>query len=220
MITQLNYFTKGKEITYSLEKNSPLIFKNIDLDRHSIPTGIEKLPSNDKDFEVHLNMVLSEISDEDDFSVDPLTKLGVSIKIKGDYIKDNELKNAICSWHLDRDAPVSSSYCHPLYHLNFGGDQMTSHALNDPNYFGNLLLLPNPRIIHPPMDLILSCDFIIKNFYKISTHKSITDLPEYKSILNRSTKRYWSSYAFAFASKWNQDLNVSNLSHESVIGNI
>jgi hypothetical protein len=217
--TNLNYSSSGNIINYSLEKTSPLIFKNIDLDRHSIPTGIENLHSDDKDFEIHLNILLSEHSDEDDFTIDPLTKLGVSIKVKGDYVKDGDMKSAICSWHLDRDAPAASTYCHPLYHLNFGGDQMTSHSLADPNYFGNLLLMPNPRIIHPPMDLILSCDFIIRNFYKKSTHKAITELPAYKTIFNRSAKRYWSSYAFAFASKWDNKLTVSNLSHENVIGN-
>ena len=216
--TNINCNSKGNIINYSLEKTVPLVFRNIDLDRHTIPSGIENLHSDDKDFEVHLNILLSELSHEDDITVDPLTNLGVSIKVKGEYVKDSDVKNAICSWHLDRDAPAGSTYCHPLYHLNFGGDQMTSHALNDPNYFGNLLLMPNPRIIHPPMDLIISCDFIIRNFYKKSTHKTITELPAYKTIFNRATKRYWASYAFAFASKWDNNLTVSNLSHETVIG--
>jgi hypothetical protein len=217
--TNLNYSSNGSIINYNLERTTPLIFKHIDLDRHSIPSGIENLNSNEKDFEVHLSIRLSEQSIDDDFTIDPLTSLGVGIKIKGDYLMDDSMKNAICSWHLDRDAPAGSVYCHPLYHLNFGGDNMTSFAIADKNYFGNLLLLPNPRVIHPPMDMVLSCDFIIRNFYKKSTHKKITDLPAYKTLFNRAAKRYWASYAFAFASKWNNTLSVTNLSHDSIIGN-
>jgi hypothetical protein len=216
--TSINCNSKGNIINYSLEKTAPLVFRNIDLDRHSIPSGIENLHSDDKNFEVHLNIFLSENDHEDDLSLDPLTRLGVNFKVKGDFELGGELKSAICSFHLDRDAPAGSIYCHPLYHLNFGGDQMTSHALIEPNYFGNLLLMPNPRIIHPPMDLILSCDFIIRNYYKKSTHKTITELPAYKKIFNRAAKRYWASYTFAFASKWDNSLTVSNLSHETVIG--
>jgi hypothetical protein len=216
--TNLNHGLNGSIINYSLEKTTPLIFKHIDLDRHSIPSGIEKLGPNEKDFEVHLSIELSEQRIEDNLTIDPLISLGVSIKIKGAYKMDGSKKNVICSWHLDRDNPVSSAYCHPIYHLNFGGDNMTSFAIEDKEYFGNLLLLPNPRVIHPPLDIVLSCDFIIRNFYKKSTHKKITDLPTYKSLFNRAAKRYWATYAFAFASKWNDSLQVTNLSHESVIG--
>lgn len=219
ILNHINCNSRGNIINYSIEKASPLIFTNIDLDRHSIPTGIENLDAGDKIFEVYLNILLSEHSHEDDITIDPLTSLGVSIKVKGEYTKGSEdIKTVVCSWHLDRDSPVNSTYCHPLYHLNFGGDHMTSYALAEPNYFGNLLLMPNPRIIHPPMDLILSCDFIIRNFYKKSTHKSITELPAYRAIFNRAAKRYWASYAFAFASKWDVRLAVSNLSHDNVIG--
>ncbi|MEJ5051008.1 hypothetical protein WH221_14355 [Chryseobacterium culicis] len=217
--TNFSCSSKDSIITYSLNKSSPLIFKNIDLDRHSIPSGIENLPIDKKEFEVHLNIVLAEHSLDDDYAVDPLTRLGVTIKVNGLYEKGEEdSKYVVCSWHLDRDAPEDSTYCHPLYHLNFGGDSMTSHALEEPNFFGNLLLMPNPRIIHPPMDLILACDFIIRNFYKKTTHQSITNLPAYKDIFNRAANRYWASYAFAFASKWNDTLSVSNLSHNKVIG--
>ena len=209
----------GGNINYSLERSTPLIFKDIDLERHSIPSGIENLNSNEKDFEVHLNILLSEVTSDDDPNFDPILRLGVAIKVKGDYIKADSLKSVICSWHLDRDSTATSGYSHPTYHLNFGGDHMTSFAIAEDGYFGNLLLLPNPRIIHPPMDLILSCDFIIKNFYKKSRHQKITDLPAYKTLVDRASKRYWASFANAFASKWNNDLIVKNLSHNNVIGN-
>ncbi|MDF2833026.1 hypothetical protein [Chryseobacterium indoltheticum] len=216
--TGLNCSSKHNIIKYNLDRTSPLIFKNIDLERHSIPTGIETLHVDKKSFEVHLSMVLEECADDDDFSVDPLKRLGVNIKIQGDYEGPHNLESVICSWHLDRDAPTGCAHCHPLYHLNFGGDVMTSRALSNPGYFGSLLLMPNPRLIHPPMDMILSCDFIIRNFYNKTSNTSIISKPAYKTILERASKRYWSSYAFAFASKWNNGLAVSNLSHKDVIG--
>ncbi len=204
-------------IKYSIEKSEPLIFRNIELERHSIPSGIENLPFDNNTFEVHLNMRLTERDGKDDL-FDPIVSLGVSIKIAAEYFTENDIKSAMCSWHLDRADSSKSDYCHPIYHLNFGGDQMTALALQNESYFGNLLLLPNPRIIHPPLDLILACDFVINNFYKRDNHKKMTDLPGYKMLINRAAERYWKAYTFAFASKWNKDLNVSNLTHNHIIG--
>jgi hypothetical protein len=205
-------------VGYSLDKATPLIFTNIDLDRHSIPSGIENIHDDYKTFDIHLNILFKENNGELDDS-DPIENLGVSIRIEGDFIKDDKEGKAMCSWHLDRDGAAKSVYCHPIYHMNFGGEHMTAQAIKSNGYFGNLLLLPNPRIIHPPMDIVLSCDFILRNFYKKATHQSITSLPGYKILVKQAVDRYWTSYFFAFASNWKEDMKISNLTFEKLIGN-
>lgn len=205
--------TGTKDLRYSIYESEPLTFIKIDLDRHCLPTGIEKLAEDDVDFEVKLTFICSE-SNEDSFRTDPIKSLGVNIIIDLCYNDGKELKHANCSWHLDKRSPTEASFSHPEYHMNFGGNHMVKQG----NVFGNLLLLPSPRIIHPPMDIILSCDFIIRNFYTRQNHKKITQNPAYLEIIKNAKARYWSPYTSAFSSNWDASKKVENLPYINLVG--
>jgi hypothetical protein len=206
-------------ISYSISTSQPLIFSNIDIDRHSIPTGIDSIPKDDRLFNVHINILFAEEVKLTSELYDPISKLGVAFKIKGEYIKGEEIKKAMCSWHLDKTTSSGSSFHHPTYHLNFGGDHMIDEVKLNNDCFGNLLLLPNPRVIHPPMDIILSCDFVIKNFYTKSRHQKLTQSNGYIRLIEKARKRYWESFVYALISNWDTTFTVSNLEFENVIGN-
>lgn len=201
------------QLNYSILESEPLTFINIDLDRHCIPFGIEKLNKKDITLEVKLTTFCKE-SNEDKENQDPIENLGVNIAIDIAYAMDNAIKDACCSWHLDKGSSSTSLFSHPIYHMNFGGNYMNKRG----NDFGKLLLMPAPRIIHPPMDIILSCDFIIRNFYEKKNHKSITELPGYITLLERAKARYWKPYSKAFTSKWHDEMAIQNLSYSSLVG--
>ncbi|NBB29942.1 hypothetical protein [Cellulophaga sp. BC115SP] len=215
ILGQMDVFDKKGVIGYNLEVSKPLIFQNIDLEPHSIPSGIEKIPNSDKDFSVQLCIKFSEKEMKINAVTDPIVDMGVSILIKGEYCLGSDLKETICSWHIDRHNGNQTGCFHPLYHLNFGGSNMTKLAINDNEYFGKLLLLPSPRIIHPPLDLILSCDFIIRNFYSTQTHSQITSQNTYKDLIKKAMDRYWKPYFYALSSKWDTSLTPTNLTFEN-----
>ena len=207
-------------IHYTIEKAKPLIFQDIDIERHVIPQGIDSLcRETERFFEVALIIHLSQINNPKDLE-DPISKLGVAIKIEGEYATSKNFEKVICSWHLDKGDSTKSLFTHPTYHLNFGGDHMKDKIKEEenPKYYGGLLLLPAPRVLHPPMDIILSCDFIIKNFYEKAKHVSLTSLPGYKDLLERAKNRYLRPYIYALGSAWNNGLTISNLTHEAAFG--
>ncbi|KAA0126802.1 hypothetical protein FY557_15990 [Chryseobacterium sp. SN22] len=220
MLNNINCHSSGGQIHYSIEKVMPLVFQDIDIERHVIPQGIDCLcRETERFFEVELTIRLSQINEPSDLQ-DPIKRLGVAIKIEGEYLSNDIFEKAICSWHLDKGDSSTSLFTHPTYHLNFGGDHMANKITEEanPKYYGGLLLLPAPRVLHPPMDIILSCDFIIKNFYEKSKHHTLTSLPGYKDLLEKAKSRFIRPYIYALGSTWNSDLTISNLSHNSAFG--
>jgi hypothetical protein len=204
----------GTQIQYEVLRSAPLIFLDIDFERHSLPAGIEKIKKEDRLSEVKLTAFCTEKSSVDD-GHDPFDELGINIAIELNFEDGNgDWKEHTCSWHLDKGAPTGSSFTHPLYHLNFGGDHMTKSDWA----FGNLLLLTAPRIIHPPMDIVLACDFIVRNFYSLRNHQSLTSQPAYQTILAKAKARYWKSYSGTFISEWHSGLGDPNLSHQQLTG--
>lgn len=213
ILQNIVFQANASKVEYSITEAEPLIFRNIDLDRHCLPIGIEKIPKDDINAEVKLTTRFTE-STLDSETKDPFNSLGVNISVSVEYIENNAMQDANCSWHLDKGAPVSATFSHPEYHMNFGGLNMTKQGAA----YGKLLLLTSPRIIHPPMDLILSCDFIIRNFYLKSNHSNITSLPSYIDILNRAKTRYWKPFSKAFYSHWDDDMAIDNLNAKQLYG--
>ncbi|MGH2666711.1 hypothetical protein [Flavobacterium sp.] len=205
--------SNNNDLKYSILTSEPLTFSRIDLDRHCLPVGIEKLPNSDIDVEVNLSLFCCE-SKKDDYKQDPIKSLGVNITVNAFYNNGEDIKEANCSWHLDKGSPENALFSHPEYHMNFGG----SHMVKQGDIFGNLLLLSSPRILHPPMDIILSCDFIIRNFYTKSNHQKITLHPKYLEIVENAKSRYWQPYSKAFSSKWNNDHKIDNLPYINLVG--
>lgn len=205
--------TNPNNIDYSILESNPLIFRNIDLDRHCLPLGIEKIPKDEITVEIKLTTKYNEFIIQSE-TLDPFHSLSVNFIINVDYLQDNTLKEANCSWHLDKGAPSDALFAHPEYHMNFGGSNMSKNSAS----YGTLLLLAAPRLLHPPLDLVLGCDFIIRNFYLKTSHVGITSLPAYNEILLRAKNRYWKPYGKAFYSHWDDSFIIGNLHAKKLLG--
>ena len=91
---------------------------------------------------------------------------------------------------------------HPDFHLTFGGNAMKSEGENENLVFGKVLIVPSPRLPHPPMDAILGIDFIIKNFVQKDIANNIISDSQYRKAVESSQWRLWRPYILAVASHW------------------
>ena len=178
-------------------------FKNINLDRHIRPEFVSKLARDEEGESRVLLEVACECncnSDENKIS-DPIIMLATKIIVQFDYFHDSnieDMKTLQCSWHLDKHDPSKgTSTSHPLYHYEYGGTEISKAQGFD---YGDFILMDSPRIMHPPLDLVLAFDFVIKNFYDYNKHKSLTEDPSYKRYIKNAQYRLWRPYAISFAS--------------------
>jgi len=202
----------GNKISYTISDSEPLIFYNIDIEKHTIPHGLDKLSDSDIDIRLKLTSVFGELISEK--NLDPIQKLGVNIVVDATYLVEGKYEDVTCCWHLDRHNFNDSEFTHPTYHMTFGGSNMKKYA----GKLGKLLLMPAPRIMYPPMELILSCDFIIRNFYSKEKRESIIEKPGYIELVEKAKIKYWKPYGCAFVSEWVDSMEIENLTHGMLIG--
>lgn len=142
-------------------------------------------------------------------------------KCKENYVEDPILKltslNIILnskqytsSWHLDkhvRNENNNSTYLHPAYHLTFGGHHMEDQQKEDSDEFGRALIIRSPRIMHPPMELILGLDFIFTHFIP----KSELDLVTHRSyieIIENLKAKIWLPYALSIVKNYCSNVDI------------
>lgn len=127
---------------------------------------------------------------------------------------DKNGKYLVAAWHLDRHTDElkdgkadNKGYMHPEYHITFGGDKIEEDDTLD---FGNALILPTPRLPHPPMDVVLGIDFIIQNFYPKEIKINILGDELYIAIVKNAQLRLWRPYFHSLASHWQPNLCTIN----------
>ncbi|WP_412561411.1 hypothetical protein [Winogradskyella sp. MIT101101] len=131
----------------------------------------------------------------DDYAEDPLYHIEFNLVVKGLTKKGEPL---VASWHLDRhpdDSPTEA--VHPVYHFQYGGRKLT---IPNDNY-GNHLVLDMPRIMHPPLDLILGVDFVLSNFLG-STRISLCAERPYVNSVAELQYLIWRPYVCSLARYW------------------
>ena len=182
---------------YNLQK---LIFSNI-----STPRGT--MPNNVSSIQIVLNVEIHEQVLKDGEILNPVVidkrrgfekNYNFSIEISG----FSEQKKVLSHWHLDFDSNADNEYMHPDFHLTFGGNAMKSEGENENLVFGKVLIVPSPRLPHPPMDAILGIDFIIKNFVQKDIANNIISDSQYRKAVESSQRRLWRPYILAVASHW------------------
>jgi len=193
----------NKSISNTWEYNLVnLEFKNIDVKRHVRPLRLAKL-ANDGDALATLVLNLScnnRLNNDPSVIEDPIENLAVRFVIKLEYYDNglDDLKLSQSSWHLDKhDAEKVVSTSHPLYHYEFGGNELTKREEFD---YGDFFLVDSPRIMHPPLDIILAIDFVLKNFYAFKEHSKLTSKPLYQRHIDEARKRIWRPYIISLAS--------------------
>jgi len=193
--------TEATNWDYDLKK---LEFKNISLERHTRPLFINGMVRDGYDTSKLILSIQcnSKIICDPKTVEDPIVSLALKFIIQFEYFcpEKNDIKRLQSSWHLDKHDPSrSTTTSHPLYHYEYGGSEITKNA--DFN-FGDFFLIDAPRIMHPPMDIVLAIDFILKHYYKESDHKQLTENKLYKRYLQNARIRVWRPYSILLASNF------------------
>ena len=148
------------------------------------------------------------LNSTNDVISNPINLKKFDIHLKG----RNAIANidSMASWHLDDQSELSdandgqSKYLHPVYHFTFGGKLMEGSYLDNWD-FGQTLVMRSPRLMHPPMDIILGIDFILTQFIARKYITDLLDKPEYKKIIQAVKQKIWKPYALAFAKNFCND---------------
>ncbi|OJW99605.1 MAG: hypothetical protein BGO70_14345 [Bacteroidetes bacterium 43-93] len=142
---------------------------------------------------------------------DPLTRLdGFDITLQTQH---NHPNYYYASWHLDKRI-VSERYSliEPEYHLTFGGRNMEKLYAQNMD-FGSALIVRAPRIMHPPMDVILGIDFILNQFIDREYSGDILENVSYRDIVSTMRGYLWKPFATGLAknfyTSWNDSHNLS-----------
>lgn len=165
------------------------------------------MPNNVSSIQIVLNVEIHEQVLKDGEILNPVVidkrrgfekNYNFSIEISG----FSEQKKVLSHWHLDFDSNADNEYMHPDFHLTFGGNAMKSEGENENQVFGKVLIVPSPRLPHPPMDAVLGIDFIIKNFVQKDIANNIINNSQYRKAVESSQRRLWRPYILAVASHW------------------
>ncbi|WP_133164349.1 hypothetical protein [Solimonas fluminis] len=124
---------------------------------------------------------------------DQVTHLILQILIRSDAGEH------VCAWHFDRHIEEGNPplEAHPLFHFQHGGHAMHPHAES----LGKSLLLPAPRLAFPPMDAVMTIDFILSNFAG-ECWKVLREEPLYVRLLRESQELFLRPYVERIASWW------------------
>lgn len=143
---------------------------------------------------------------KEDLIEDPINKLE-----KFNIILNCENNHYTSSWHLDRHIQgkdeQAPSNPHPIYHLTFGGYHMENLQRDDSDEFGKSLILRAPRIMHPPMELILGIDFVLSNFIPKNELDLLSD-PTYLTIIKDLKKFFWLPFSLAIAKNYCNTIDI------------
>lgn len=174
--------------------------------KKSLPS--HSIPKNLGDVEIILSIKDEIVIKRSAYNLveDPLLKL----KKFNIVLRSNDFHTS--SWHLDRhiqEEDEGSPNCiHPIYHLTFGGYHMEGFQ-NEGDEFGMALIVRAPRIMHPPMELLLGIDFIFNHFIPKDELDLLND-PSYISIIMQLKKYFWMPYSLAMAKNFCETIDIDN----------
>lgn len=180
------------------------IFKNLDLGK-----GI----SSENSF-LEMTITISGSCKEPRPIHDLLDAYCLQFLLKQIESEEVELKNAFrFERHIYDDGDGNPDFFHPLYHFQSGGDKLTD---DDDFDKGKVLFVDAPRVMHPPMDIVLAIDFVLGNFYS-NKNEEIKKLYQdnlYHRIIEKAKKRFWRPYCLGLASNFTTNFNF--LSESSI----
>jgi hypothetical protein len=117
------------------------------------------------------------------------------------------------SWHLDRHVAGygdgTTLNLHPMYHFSFGGYHMEAFQDGTFDEFGRSLILRTPRIMHPPMELVLGIDFIFNHFIP-KTKLELLEDTGYLALIKKLKAYFWMPYSLAIAKNFCDRISIDN----------
>lgn len=156
------------------------------------------------------------LSVDDTISVKRFNNLNVEdpfLKLDNFNIILNSGDTHYSSWHLDRHImdrkEGDGDNLHPIYHMTYGGHYMESKQEEETDTYGKSLIIRAPRLMHPPLELILGLDFIFRHFIP-KTKLSLLDHQPYINIVELVKKDIWFPFALALAKNYCDNIDVDN----------
>lgn len=164
-------------------KDMQIYLRDLSKIRHLKPEKIEYL-------NVSLTVICKASCIEwlkEESQLNPFEESSVKVKIYG----DKEGSNFQTGFHFDlcRIQELTSEEIHPSYHVQFSPDSNSNDEFNH----GNIILIDTPRIVHPPLDLILGFDYILSNFAP-QVHKQLLEDGTYNNLVRTYQKKIWFPY--------------------------
>lgn len=164
---------------------------------HTVTTGMNANPETGNQ-KLDLYLKLSYEFDSEGAEVEETIKnYTLSLHIKG-VQKNNHHSKHDFGWHQDgivinKKMKKKFHFIHPYYHFHAGGNAIKGKGP------GSLMLLDSPRLPHPPMDIVLAVNFVLCHFFnsqekKFSDEMEIFNDEDYKQIVIRSAKRFYTRY--------------------------
>jgi len=197
----------------NIQKNKPSIKYNLkpmklyfeDNLRYPKVKSHKKVQNLELIFDIKIDMDFDSFKDLDD----PFSSFAFNIKIFGNTKDDLETK-LVYTLHFDKHDGSSSPVPHPSYHFQLGGRELKDNITD----YGQSLFLDSPRIIHHPMEFILSLDFILSNFFP-EIWNDIKKNPDYHDTIKKYqkyfVKPYFQSVANSFDSSLTQNWNAYDI---------
>lgn len=182
-------YEKPEEWNYEISR---FMFRNLNLDR--------KKPSEDAILE--MTLTIGGSCEEPNPIHDLLHGFSLQFLLKGVDEEKSELKCAFrFERHIYNDGDGTPEFWHPLYHFQYGSDELLEDEYFDP---GHVLFIKAPRLMHPPMDIVLAIDFVLGNFYSKEKEEIINlhNDTDYTDVVNRAKKRFWRPYYLGLSSNF------------------
>lgn len=161
--------------------------------QHSLPRGI-------KSAELFLTVVVE--FENDHYNFESVSRLNVDLEVNAISGSNRSTRSA---WHLDYHiACGTENFSHPMYHFQFGGRKIRASVSNPNAHFdtGELNLMESPRLMHPPMDIVLAIDFVFSNYLGKDQWKRLRADPRFCSIIERVQSEMWRPYFEHLASHY------------------
>lgn len=133
-----------KSWRYTVEASKPLKFEPFEHSR--LDTYVYPL--------IYVDIEVDETNDTG--KVPPFKELNATMEVKELGKEKTEIRI-----HIDlaeKDKETAEYQNGPLFHLQFGGHSPGANRSDE-------IKLREPRLAHPPMDLVLLCETVIANFY-------------------------------------------------------
>lgn len=117
------------------------------------------------------------------------------------------------SWHLDRHImdrkEGDGDNLHPIYHMTYGGHYMESKQEDGLDVFGKSLIIRAPRLMHPPLELILGLDFVFRHYISRASLPLLDHKP-YIKLIEDMKRDIWFPFALALTKNYCTNIEVDN----------
>lgn len=185
---QLGFAIKNKRRTrpakwrFSIPFERPLVFKSTDVDGLKLQVDVVCAIEGIGNTINRHNMVLRVWSLDEKISYREHLD---AIELK-DILQSYDWKRVMIRFHLDL-RERGTKKLEPLYHLQVGGN-----ARDEENcWFPKSIEVP--RFYHPPMDIVLLCEFILVNFFDKES-ENLRKKPEWRSLVRKSQDIFQHNY--------------------------